>query len=268
MRKPTREPHLSTPPANASRLRLTRPVTHRRLTALASAPSQGELAAQHLLKVVRSDASGTCATAQRRGPYTAGTPSSLSGNVLHDRRGRITHKPGPLSLDELGSDFEEDSDALMPRLTTTITAPRQAAMVASGSALTEAGTEEQLDESKAMKDLNAHIKQLTNLILTSQTVDENRGDESHPASPSKVDFDMTPYQILVLEAALQARPELPPNAPESEKDHLLGEQARNIRELEMVIKGYEDNLGAPLRAMREDVEREWGARAQVDDLSN
>ncbi|KAH9038360.1 hypothetical protein EDB85DRAFT_2273126 [Lactarius pseudohatsudake] len=254
MRKPTREPHLSTPPANASRLRLTRPVTHRGLTALASAPSQGKLAAQHLLKVVRSDASSTCAAAQRRGPYTAGTPSSLSGNVLHDRRGRITHKPGPLSLDEPGSDFEEDSDALMPRLTTTITTPRQAAM--------------QLDESKAMKDLNARIKQLTNLILTSQTVDENRGDESRPASPSKVDFDMTLYQILALEAALQARPELPPDAPESEKDHLLGEQARNIRELEMVIKGYEDNLGAPLRAVREDVEREWGARAQVDDLSN
>src|SRR5882762_7240984 len=139
-----------------------------------------------------------------------------------------------------------------------------------------------------MKDLNARIKQLTNLILTSQTVDENRGDESRPASPSKVDFDMSPYQvrtlilsvnarnttiqlqqellsarreiesqatqILALEAALLARPELPPNAPESEKDRLLAEQARNIRELEVVVKGYEDNLGAPLRAVREDVE--------------
>jgi hypothetical protein len=49
-----------------------------------------------------------------------------------------------------------------------------------------------------MKDLNARIKQLTNLILTSQTVDENRGDESRPASPSKVDFDMTPYQVRIL----------------------------------------------------------------------
>jgi len=46
-----------------------------------------------------------------------------------------------------------------------------------------------------MRDLNARIKQLTNLILTSQTVDENRGDESRPASPSKIDFDMTPYQV-------------------------------------------------------------------------
>ncbi|KAI9508421.1 kinesin-domain-containing protein [Russula earlei] len=142
---------------------------------------------------------------------------------------------------------------------------------------------EQLDESKAMKDLNARIKQLTNLILTSQTVDENRGDESRPASPSKVDFDMTPYQlqqellsarreiesqatqILALEAALLARPELPPDAPESEKDRLLVEQARNVRELEMVIKGYDDNLGAPLRAVREDVEREWSGRLAVEE---
>ena len=46
-----------------------------------------------------------------------------------------------------------------------------------------------------MRDLNARIKQLTNLILTSQTVDENRGDESRPTSPSKIDFDMTPYQV-------------------------------------------------------------------------
>lgn len=162
-----------------------------------------------------------------------------------------------------------------------------------------------------MKDLNSRIKQLTNLILTSQTVDENRGDESRPASPSKIDFDMTPYQvrrsshppsfsflpgssseadthartpqlqqellsarreiesqatqILSLEVALLARPELPPDAPESEKDRLLGEQARNIRELEMVVKGYEDNLGAPLRAVREDVEREWSERLAAEE---
>ena len=33
----------------------------------------------------------------------------------------------------------------------------------------------------------------------------------------------------------------------------------------MVIKGYEDNLGAPLRAVREDVEREWGARLAAEE---
>lgn len=46
-----------------------------------------------------------------------------------------------------------------------------------------------------MKDLNARIQQLTKLILTSQTVDETKGDESRPGSPSKVDFDMSPYQV-------------------------------------------------------------------------
>ncbi|KAJ3485246.1 hypothetical protein NLI96_g5073 [Meripilus lineatus] len=94
---------------------------------------------------------------------------------------------------------------------------------------------EQLDESRAMNDLNARIRQLTKLILTSQTVDETRGDESRPASPVKIDFDMSPYQlqqellaarraietqatqILSLEAALLARPVLPPDAPECEK---------------------------------------------------
>ncbi|KAH9162463.1 hypothetical protein EDB89DRAFT_638312 [Lactarius sanguifluus] len=90
------------------------------LTALA--PSQVELAVQHLLKVVRSDASSMRAAAQRRGSYAAGTHSFFSGNVPHNRRGRIAHKSG--SLDEPGSDFEDD--ALTPRLTTTITAPRRA----------------------------------------------------------------------------------------------------------------------------------------------
>jgi len=52
---------------------------------------------------------------------------------------------------------------------------------------------EQMDESKAMKDLNMRIQQLTKLILTSQTVDESRGDDSRSSSPFKVDFDMSPY---------------------------------------------------------------------------
>ncbi|KAI0356411.1 kinesin-domain-containing protein [Trametes cingulata] len=141
---------------------------------------------------------------------------------------------------------------------------------------------EQLDESRAMHDLNARIRQLTKLILTSQTVDENKGDESRPASPAKIDFDMSPYQlqqellaarrqletqstqILSLEAALLARPQLPPDAPESEKDKLLAEQAKTIRELEIVVKGYEENLGEPLRAVREDVEKEWAGRLEKE----
>ncbi|KAI0754881.1 kinesin-domain-containing protein [Daedaleopsis nitida] len=141
---------------------------------------------------------------------------------------------------------------------------------------------EQLDESLAMHNLNARIRQLTKLILTSQTVDENKSDESRPASPVKVDFDMSPYQlqqellaarrqidtqatqILSLEAVLLARPQLPPDAPESEKDKLLTEQTKTIRELEIVVRGYEENLGEPLRAVREDVEREWIARLEKE----
>lgn len=133
-----------------------------------------------------------------------------------------------------------------------------------------------------MNDLNARIRQLTKLILTSQTVDETKGDESRPASPSKVNFDMSPYQlqqellaarrqidsqenqILSLEAALLARPVIPPDAPENEKDKLLNEQAKTIRELEIVVKGYEDNLGEPLRKVQEDVEREWAVKVEKE----
>ena len=61
-----------------------------------------------------------------------------------------------------------------------------------------------------------------------------------------------------------ARPVLPPDAPECEKDKLLSEQAKTIRELEFVVKGYEDNLGEPLRKVKEDVEREWSARLEKE----
>ncbi|KAG8721908.1 Kinesin-like protein kip2 [Ceratobasidium sp. 395] len=137
---------------------------------------------------------------------------------------------------------------------------------------------EQEDESKAMHDLNHRIKQLTKLILTSQTVDEAR--ESRPASPEKLDFNASPYQlqqdllvarrtvetqesqILSLEAALAQRPLLPTDAPDSEKDRLIAELSRTVRELEIVTRGYEDNLGAPLRQVREDVEKEWSVKLQ------
>ena len=51
------------------------------------------------------------------------------------------------------------------------------------------------DESRAMNDLQSRIQQLTKLILTSQTVDEMKGDQSRPASPTKLDFDLSPYQV-------------------------------------------------------------------------
>ena len=71
-------------------------------------------------------------------------------------------------------------------------------------------------------------------------------------------------QILALENALRDRPLLPPNAPEGEKDKLIIEQGKTICELEIVVKGYEDNLGEPLRAVREDVESEWQAKSDEE----
>ena len=57
---------------------------------------------------------------------------------------------------------------------------------------------------------------------------------------------------------------MPPDAPESEKDKLLNEQAKTIRELEIVVKGYEENLGEPLRAVREDGEKEWAQKLEAE----
>jgi len=70
--------------------------------------------------------------------------------------------------------------------------------------------------------------------------------------------------MLSLEAALLARPALPPSAPESEKDKLIAEQTKTIRELEIVVRGYEDNLGEPLRAVKEDVEKEWADKVEAE----
>ncbi|TEB23012.1 kinesin-domain-containing protein [Coprinellus micaceus] len=168
-----------------------------------------------------------------------------------------------------------DTDALIERYRKEIEdlkkrlAEREADSPVKGRRLS---AREQRDESKAMMDLNGRIKQLSKLILTSQTIDDN---SSRPGTPAKIDFDMTPYQlqqellaarnqletqatqILSLEEALVGRPPLPVDAPEEEKAKMIAEQAKTIRELEIVVAGYEQNLGEPLRAVKEDVEREW-----------
>ncbi|KAF8912297.1 P-loop containing nucleoside triphosphate hydrolase protein [Mucidula mucida] len=93
---------------------------------------------------------------------------------------------------------------------------------------------EKTDESKAMKDLNNRIQQLTKLILTSNTVDES--GESRPGSPVKVDFDMEPYQLQ--QELLAARVQ-------------LESQARQILSLEAAIPPPESIEGseAELRKM-------------------
>lgn len=62
---------------------------------------------------MRSGASGTRLSGQR-GTYAPRTLSFISGNVPRDRRGRIAHRPDPLSLDEPSSDLEDD--VVTPRL--------------------------------------------------------------------------------------------------------------------------------------------------------
>jgi len=57
---------------------------------------------------------------------------------------------------------------------------------------------------------------------------------------------------------------LPSSASDNEKDKLISDQAKTIRELEIAIRGYEDNLGEPLRAVREDVEKEWVGKVEVE----
>lgn len=42
------------------------------------------------------------------------------------------------------------------------------------------------------------------------------------------------------------------------------DQSKTIRELEIVVAGYEENLGEPLRAVREDVEKEWIAKVEEE----
>ena len=71
-------------------------------------------------------------------------------------------------------------------------------------------------------------------------------------------------QILSLKAVLDSRPVLPPDMPESEKDRLVVEQVHTIKELEIVVHGYEDNLGEPLCAMREAIEREWSNQLDAE----
>ena len=91
-----------------------------------------------------------------------------------------------------------DTDALLERYRKEIEELKKRLSEKEAEAPTKSrrlSAREQLDESLAMHNLNARIRQLTKLILTSQSVDENKGDESRPASPVKVDFDMSPYQV-------------------------------------------------------------------------
>ncbi|KAG8993444.1 Kinesin-like protein kip2 [Tulasnella sp. JGI-2019a] len=179
-----------------------------------------------------------------------------------------------VNSDALIERYRKEIEELKTRLS-----EREKETVAPASLRRRLSAREKVDENKAMQDLNSRIKQLTKLILTSQSIEE-RGDESRPASPCKLDFNLTPFQlqeellsakrtiesqatqILSLEATLSARPLLPADATETAKDRLIADMRQTVRELEIVTKGYEENLGAPLRAVEEDVEMEWKPRVE------
>ena len=158
---------------------------------------------------------------------------------------------------------------------------------------------EQVDEGRAMRDLNGRIQQLTKLILTSATVED--GIDSRPASPGKpateagsgkVEWGMEVYevqqellaarrelevranQILSLEAALEARA---PSSAEAEgegepddKDRVIAEQARTIQALQAAPPSaeLEEKLAASeewARELARELEREKRARAKLEE---
>ncbi|KAG6816391.1 hypothetical protein H0H87_006540 [Tephrocybe sp. NHM501043] len=81
---------------------------------------------------------------------------------------------------------------------------------------------------------------------------------------ARLQLETQATQILSLEASLDARPALPIGASDNDKDQLIQDQLKTIRELEIVVRGYEDNLGEPLRAVGEDVEKEWKDKVDAE----
>ncbi|KAF8950868.1 hypothetical protein BDZ97DRAFT_1110086 [Flammula alnicola] len=79
---------------------------------------------------------------------------------------------------------------------------------------------------------------------------------------ARLQLESQANQILSLEASLLARPPLPVDALSDEKDMLIAEQTKTIRELEIAVDGYEENLGEPLR--KEDVEKEWSEKLEEE----
>ncbi|KAI0063525.1 HbrB-domain-containing protein [Artomyces pyxidatus] len=78
------------------------------LTTPSPLPTPGEAAVSHLLRVVRASTSGARLSGGRAPHRQARTLSFLSGNIPRDRRGRIAQRPGPLRMDLVVSDDEQD----------------------------------------------------------------------------------------------------------------------------------------------------------------
>ncbi|KAF8999497.1 P-loop containing nucleoside triphosphate hydrolase protein [Cyathus striatus] len=180
---------------------------------------------------------GSCTIPQLEAYAHSATSPVCTSTLLFAKRVKGVHlnaqQKGIVDTDALIKPFRKEIEDLKRRL-----AEREADVSVRNRRLS---TREQIDETKAMRDLNARIKQLMKLILMSQTVDDAKSVDSRPVCPTKVDFDMSSYQLqqellaarmqmefqanqlLSLEAALIARPPLPPTASESKKDKLIAE---------------------------------------------
>ncbi|KAG9085373.1 Kinesin-like protein kip2 [Ceratobasidium sp. UAMH 11750] len=113
---------------------------------------------------------------------------------------------------------------------------------------------------------DARISVICTLNPHPSAIAESTSTLQFAARVKKVSLHATKKEIVdtdaLLEPALAQRPLLPTDAPDSEKDRLIADLSRTVRELEIVTRGYEDNLGAPLRQVREDVEKEWSVKLQ------
>ncbi|CDZ98549.1 Kinesin-like protein [Phaffia rhodozyma] len=126
------------------------------------------------------------------------------------------------------------------------------------------------------------IRDLSSLILTSQSVEEEEDAPARPVSPTKIDFEATgpelqrelfsakmkideqAVEIERLEEELKLRPPISSDAPESEKDKLICQLQSQVNLYKVINEGYEANLGAPLRKVAEDVAREY--QPKLDEL--
>jgi centromeric protein E len=88
---------------------------------------------------------------------------------------------------------------------------------------------------------------------------------------ARLQIDSQANQILSLEASLLARPSMSTEGATDEKDRLLTEQAKTIKELEAVVKAYEDRSGSDSsaviseeerRTIRDEIEKEWIAKVE------
>ncbi|KAF8986416.1 hypothetical protein BDQ17DRAFT_1335588 [Cyathus striatus] len=115
-------------------------------------------------------------------------------------------------------------------------------------------TDALMEQHKETEDLKSVVLRSVKLMLLFATA--NATGDLKERNKRLMKLVLTSQTLLSLEAVLVAHPSLPTTASESEKDKLIVEQGK-IWELEIVIRGYEENLGEQLQKVEGDVEWEW-----------